>query len=62
VTSLGPGSLDLSLLLSLQNIKDKKKGLKRMVNSTHWEENLKQASTAVERMVYKFKVKFQFIF
>jgi len=43
--------------LSLQSIKNKKKGLKRMVNSTHWEEHLKQASTAVGRKVYKFKVK-----
>jgi hypothetical protein len=32
--------------LSLQSIKDKKKGLKRMVNSTNWEENLTQANTA----------------
>jgi hypothetical protein len=40
--------------LSLQSIKEKKKGLKMMVNATHWEEKLKESDTAEGRKVYLF--------
>jgi len=61
VISLDSGSLDLPLFFfPYKVLKIRKNLLKRMVNSTHWEENLKQASTVVGRKVYKLKVKVSF--